>query len=198
VLTISEPANHNWSPVTETHVDITLNPTRAQRQLLRRHAGLSRTVSNHCFHAVITESLEHAMERRDLSSNDPYGLKELATWTTAELYAEWQERQGIDYPWAAGMSPQVAYEACRYASGRLADHYRHEAPYPRELTRRQRRRFSYSDGCYPVGPNALYLDGIGAVTPAQDIGTAESAKVKGATVRERGRTWQVRLRMEVA
>jgi hypothetical protein len=188
-----------WStPVRDTHIDIDLDPTRTQRQLLKRHVGLSRTTSNYCFHVVVTESLEHAQERRNLSDDTPYGIKELTAWTAEELYAEWREWQPVDYPWAADLSPQVAYEACRYASGRLADYCWHGADYPRPLTRRRRGEFRYSDGCYPTHPDALYLDGIGTVATAWSLGAASTAKVKGATVRERGRGWQVRLRVEAA
>jgi putative transposase len=189
-----------------------LDPTPPQRDMMGRHAGLSRLVENFCLDKIRFAFAQRAAEQS-------YGIAAdqltRAPWTAIDLEKLWRAQHADLHPWFAGsgLSSRVPKEACRLRAAGLKNWWesktgKRQGPkvgFPKLRKRKHGCRFRYdADRARPVDAHTVALPGIpGRVATREDmtwltgrIGDGR-ARIIGATVRECAGRWWVTFQLEV-
>ena len=193
-------------------IRIELAPTAEQAETMGRHAGLSRYVENFCLDKIRAAFAQRAAEA---SYGIPADRRTKAPWTAIDLEKLWRAEHPQVAPWFAGsgLSSRVPKEACRLRAAGLKSWWesrtgKRQGPKLRFPTLRKRKhgsRFRYdADRAKPVGPGAVTLPGIpGNVAVREPMDwlvdriAAGTARIIGATVRERASRWWVTFQIDV-
>ncbi|WP_017590937.1 RNA-guided endonuclease InsQ/TnpB family protein [Nocardiopsis potens] len=188
-----------------------LAPTGEQAVAMGRHCGLSRVVENFCLETVRKKYAQRKAE-------ESYGItgEDLTKvpWSAPALEREWRAAHPERYPWFSqgGLSSRVPKEACRVRAAGLKNYFASRdgkrkgtrVGWPRWRRRKHGSRFRYdADRARPLNTRTVRLPGIGDVAVHEDMSwltgrtATGSARILGATVRERAGRWWVSFQIEV-
>jgi putative transposase len=190
---------------------IELAPTPEQVQAMGRHAGLSRFVENFALDKIRAAFAQRAAEE---SYGIPAAQRTRGPWSGIDLEKLWRAEHPTVAPWFAesGLSSRVPKEACRLRAAGLKNWWesktgKREGPKLKFPTLRKRKhgsRFRYdADRARPVNADTVTLPGVGRVAVRERMSwlvdriAAGTARVLGATVRERCGRWWVTFQIEV-
>ncbi|MCU1643175.1 MAG: transposase [Nocardia sp.] len=188
-----------------------LAPDPQQTIAMRRHCGLSRVVENFCLEIVQKKWTQRQAEQTYGLTGDE--LTEVP-WTAPELEKHWRAALADRYPWFTHdkMSSRVPKEACRVRAAGFANYLKSKKGvrrgprigFPSWRKHKHGSRFRYdAERARPLGTRAVRLPGIGEVATREDMSWLTrrlangTARILGATVRERADRWWISFQLEV-
>ncbi|MFC5724316.1 RNA-guided endonuclease InsQ/TnpB family protein [Streptomyces gamaensis] len=188
-----------------------LAPDDEQVVLMGRHCGLSRAVENFCLETVRKKwSQRKAEESYGITGDDLTKVP----WSAPALEREWRAAHPERYPWftEGGMSSRVPKEACRVRAAGFSNYLKSKKGerkgarmgFPKWRKRKHGSRFRYdADRARPLDSRTVRLPAIGDVHVREDMSWLTdrmengSARILGATVRERAGRWWISFQVEV-
>ncbi|MBL1073900.1 transposase [Nocardia sp. 2] len=188
-----------------------LAPDLQQRESMGSHAGLSRVVENFCLETVQKKWAQRKAEESYGFTGDQLTQ---VPWTAPALEREWRAAHPERFPWfgAAKLSSRVPKEACRVRAAGFSNFLKSRSGklvgarvgFPKWRTRKHENRFRYdADRAKPLGTRAVWLPGVGTIATREDMAWLTdrlvdgTARILGATVRERSGRWWVSFQLEV-
>lgn len=191
---------------------VELAPTAVPAAAMGRHAGLSRFVENYALDKIRAAFAQRAAEH---TYGVPAEHLTRVPWTAINLEQLWRAEHPTVAPWftAAGLSSRVPKEACRLRAAGLRNWWAsrtgrgkgRSVGFPKLRRRKHGSRFRYdADRAHPTDATTVALPGIpGRVAVREDMTwltcrlAAGSARIIGATVRERAGRWWVSFQLDL-